>query len=508
MGIERHKHFKWIVYALTIIYTCLNFSCKDDFTTDSSFKLTLSTDTLNFDTILTQTLSPTAVLKVYNRNKEDIKISSIILDSKYNYFKININGKAGTQFSDMEILAGDSLFIFVEIVAEENGDSLPLLIEDEIKFLYNGNVQRIVLSAYGQDAHHIKDILHIGGNVSWTNDKPYIIYDSIIVDSSSVLTISEGVTCYMKKNATIVVNGKIIINGTVDGEVNFRTDRKDNVTSKISYDQLNNQWGGIRLTSSSTGNFINHATIKSGTFGIEIDSAEISDKEYRLTIANSHIHNVQSACLKSFNANVWAYNSLFTNGNNGCVILAGGEYQFDHCTISSHQKGLGYYKYALTLSDSGYYERPAIAPLPFKASFRNCIIAGDTSIGSMKKQEILIMKSTLTDTLNYQFDHCLIHTNLSDKEIEQDFNHYQNVIANKAPRYILLDNKLSLYDFHLSEDSPCKERGDLGLILKNELYKTDKDGIERNVEAAPDLGAFQIVVKTEEVSDSLTNAKQ
>lgn len=508
METERYTRFKWIICVLSIIFMCFNMGCKDDFTTDSSYKLTLSADTLKFDTVLTKTLSPTAVLKVYNKNKEDIRISSIVLNSETNYFKINVNGKVGTRFSDMDILAGDSLFIFVEISAEENGDTIPLLIEDEIKFIYNGNVQRIVLSAYGQDAHHMNDVTHICGNVTWTNDKPYIIYDSIIVDSSAVWTIGEGVTFYMKKNGTIWVEGKIIINGTVDGEVNFRTDRKDNVTSKISYDQLNNQWGGIRLTSSSTGNIINHATIKSGAFGIEIDSADFSEDEYRLIIANSHIHNVKSACLKSFNANVLAYNSLFTNGNNGCVILAGGEYQFDHCTISSHQKGLGYYKYALTLSDSGYYERPSYSPLPFKARFRNCIIAGDTTIGSMKRPEILFLQSTLTDTLNYQFDHCLIHTNLSDKEIEQDVIHYQNIIANKAPKYIQLDNKLSLYDFHLSENSPCKERGDLGLVLKNTLYKTDKDGIERNIEAAPDLGAFQIVIRPAEDSDSLTNAKQ
>ncbi len=508
MVIKRHTCLGWIICLLSIINICNTISCKDDFTSDSSYKLTLSADTLEFDTIFTQTLSPTAVLKVYNNNKEDINISSLILKSEKNYFKINVNGKTGTQFTDMKILSGDSLFIFVEFAAGEIGDTLPLLIEDEIKFIYNGNIQSIVLSAYGQDAHHIKDVTHLSGNVIWYNDKPYIVYDSIIVDSSATWTIQEGVTLYMKKNASILVKGKIIINGTQESEVVFRTDRKDNITSKISYDQLNNQWGGIRLTSSSSGNIINHAFIKSGAFGIEIDSAEISEDEYRLTISNSQIHNVQSACLKSFHANVWAYNSLFTNGNNGCVILAGGAYQFDHCTISSHQKGLGYYKYALTLSDSGYYEHPVIIPLPFKARFKNCIIAGDSTIGAKPRPEILILQSSLTDTLNYQFDHCLIQTNLSDKEIEEDVNHYISIIANKAPRYVLLDNKLSLYDFHLSDNSPCKERGDLGIILKNDLYKTDKDGFERNVEAAPDLGAYQIVVKTEESADSLANNKQ
>ena len=91
--------------------------CKDEFTTDPEYKLTMP-DSLLFDTVISQTISPTAAFKIYNKTEEDIKIASITLNSSLNYFKININGKSGTSFSNVELRSGDSLFVFVQIVAD------------------------------------------------------------------------------------------------------------------------------------------------------------------------------------------------------------------------------------------------------------------------------------------------------------------------------------------------------------------------------------------------------
>ncbi len=476
--------------GIFLLGICLqNSGCKDDFTTDPEYKLTMP-DSLLFDTIISETISPTAMFKIYNKTEEDIKIASILLVSQLNYFKINVNGKSGTSFSNVELLSGDSLYIFVQIVADASGNDTPLLIEDEIKFMYNGNCQSIVLSAYGQDAHHLRDKVHISSDTVWTNEKPFLVYDSIIVDSSATLTIKEGVTLYMKKKATLLVNGSLHIEGSAGKDVVFRTDRTDNLTTTKSYDQLNDQWGGIRFSSSSQDNRIDHALIKSGAFGIEIDSSEFSEDKYKLIIANSHIHNVHEACLKAYNANVKAYNSLFTNGNNGCVILAGGNYQFDHCTISSYDKGIGEYRYALTLSNSGYLRQDLAEPQYFKARFNNCIVSGENMPKNKPWDEILFS----TDTLDYRFDHSLIYTDIKEEDMAMDTNRFNMVISNQDPEFILINKSEKLFDFHLKEDSPCKERGDLGLVIQNEAYQTDRDGFVRDLEAAPDLGALQIVV--------------
>ncbi len=475
-----------------------NSGCKDEFTNDPDFKLSMP-DSLLFDTVISQTISPTAEFKIYNRTKEDIKIESIVLDSKYNFFKINVNGKSGTSFSNVEIRSGDSLYVFVQIVVEEIGDNAPLFIEDRIKFMYNGNCQDIVLSAYGQDACHIRECLHISHDTSWTNEKPFLIYDSIIVDSAVTLTIKEGTILYMKKMGTICVDGSLIIDGSVNNEVVFRTNRnkKDYYSKKdnLLYEHVNNQWGGIYISPKSSGNRINHAFIMGGAFGIEVDSAMTNSDDYSLVISNSQIHNTYGACLGAYCTNVLAYNSLFTNGNRSCVILQGGRHQFDHCTISNHESS----NCALTLSDlDSYAEENQEIGLPFKAVFNNCIVAGDTSLVGMPRNQIRFIPHSQDDSLDYKFDHSLIFMDIQPEEIEEDTVHFNVVILNEKPCFQLTDDQNHSYDFHLRMDSPCKERGDLGLVLRNEAYKTDKDGVVRDVIAAPDMGAYQMVVKTNE----------
>lgn len=477
-----------------------NSGCKDDFTNNPDFKLSIP-DSLLFDTVISQTISPTAEFKIYNRTKEDIKIESIILESKNNFFKINVNGKSGTSFSNVEILSGDSLYVFVQIVVEEIGDNAPLLIEDKIKLLYNGNCQDIVLSAYGQDACHIRNSLHISHDTTWTDEKPFLIYDSIVVDSAVTLTIKEGTILYMKKKGTMQVDGSLIIDGSADKEVVFRTDRKDYYKKDILYDQENNQWGGIYISNKSTNNRINHALIKGGAFGIEVDSAMSNSEDYSLIVSNSQIHNTYGACLVAYRTNVFAYNSLFTNGNRGCVILWGGNHQFDHCTISSHASS----SYALTLSDQDTSkDADPLVGLSFKARFNNCIVSGDTSRIGVPRKQIYFVPHFPEDSMDYKFDHSLLFTDISSEEIENDTERFNVVITNESPRFQSIDNTQRIYDFHLQEDSPCKEKGDLGLILHNEAYKTDKDGVVRDVIAAPDMGAYQIVVKTDSEEEQKT----
>jgi len=84
--------------SLTFIVACNN----DDFSTNSSLKLAFSNDTLRLDTILTGIGTSTRQLKVYNRNKESLVISSITLaDGSNSGFRINVDGMKGSNFSNI-----------------------------------------------------------------------------------------------------------------------------------------------------------------------------------------------------------------------------------------------------------------------------------------------------------------------------------------------------------------------------------------------------------------------
>lgn len=116
-----------LIHILLFLFTGLAlFSACDDenFSTDSSLKLAFSYDTLRMDTVLAGIGTSTYQLKVYNRNKESLVISSITLaDAANSGFRINVDGAKGNHFSDVELRGKDSLLIFVEAtLAPEDRD--------------------------------------------------------------------------------------------------------------------------------------------------------------------------------------------------------------------------------------------------------------------------------------------------------------------------------------------------------------------------------------------------
>ncbi|HEX9151076.1 MAG TPA: hypothetical protein VF842_03285, partial [Flavobacterium sp.] len=98
------------------------FACRSDFdTVASTGNLTFSKDTIYLDTVFTNIGSSTYRLKVYNHSKNDITIPTIKLgkglSSKY---RMTVDGMAGTDgkiFNNVDLLARDSLYIFIETTA-------------------------------------------------------------------------------------------------------------------------------------------------------------------------------------------------------------------------------------------------------------------------------------------------------------------------------------------------------------------------------------------------------
>jgi hypothetical protein len=107
-----------IIALLFILLT--TFSCrKDEIITDSSAKLSFSTDTLIVDTVFSTIGSTTRRIVVYNRNNQRINISTIAVAGGLNsQFRINVDGVSGNQHQNVEIEANDSLFIFVEVTID------------------------------------------------------------------------------------------------------------------------------------------------------------------------------------------------------------------------------------------------------------------------------------------------------------------------------------------------------------------------------------------------------
>ena len=131
---------KPILYIIILFSSAQILSCKkNNLLTNSNFNIETSIDTILFDTLFTTIGSTTKRFKCYNPNSGTINISNISLQNSTNSpFRINIDGESGVLFKDITILAGDSIFIFVEVTIDPNGNSLPLVVEDQIIFETNG----------------------------------------------------------------------------------------------------------------------------------------------------------------------------------------------------------------------------------------------------------------------------------------------------------------------------------------------------------------------------------
>ena len=264
---------------LIIAFLYLSSCKKDDIIdTDPSVKLGFSTDTVIFDTVFTTLGSVTQHLKVYNPSGNTIRISSIRLaGGSQSPYRLNIDGEASFAVKDVELAGNDSLFIFVRVTIDPTDENNPFVVTDSILFETNGNIQDVDLAAWGQNANYIladtqvpgfpkyKIIAHEFEDITWTADKPYVIYGFAVVDSNGTLRINAGARIYFhdKSGLWIYKGGTIKVNGTFEEPVTFQGDRLEGF-----YKDLPGQWDRIWINEGSFNNEINYAVIRNGFIGI------------------------------------------------------------------------------------------------------------------------------------------------------------------------------------------------------------------------------------------------
>ncbi len=459
---------------LIILLTLCIFSCrKDNFINDNSAKLEFSLDTVIFDTVFTTIGSTTKRFKVYNRHNQPVKVSSVYLAKGNNSnFRININGIASNSVKDIVIYAKDSIFIFVEVTIDPTGENLPMVVQDSIIFITNGNFQDVKLAAWGQDAIYYNG--EIICNTTWTAIKPYVIYNSILVDTNCTLTIEAGTQVHFHKGSGILVMGKIIVNGTLEEPVVFQGDRLEYVD-----DDAPGQWGGIILFNGSYENVFEYAEIKNSTVGIQVGTLDESGEHSSVRISNCKIENISYAGIFAIASEITAYNCVIANcGFYAVALLVGGNYEFYHCTMANYWSHATRTEPSLVISnnvESG--ENIYIGDLE-KAYFGNCIIYGN-------KENELGLGNNAAVLFNYKLDHCLLKVENSFDT--SDTTYYNNIIKDAESLFV----DISKYDYQLDTLSAAKDKGDNNISNSFPELILDLNGENRTLDIAPDLGAYE-----------------
>lgn len=395
-------------------------SCREDFEfTPSKGKLEFSRDTVYLDTVFTNIGSSTYTLKVYNRSSSDIVIPSVRLgegeDSKY---RLMVDGMSGKIFQNVELLAKDSLFIFIETTIDYNeyaNSETSFLYTDKIEFDSGPNYQKVELVTLVQDAiflyphrdeNGVYENLLIGedsvygffldendpinGNeLIWTNEKPYVIYGYAAVPTGKTLEVQPGAKVHFHDSSGIIVaqNASLQVNGALEEPAVFEGDRLEPFFAEVP-----GQWGAIWLTSGSVNNSISNAIIKNSVIGVLVQDAP-------LELNNTQIYNSASFGIMAQTGKINAFNTVIgAAGQSSLAMTIGGEYHFTHSTIGNYWNRSSR-TYTALIMDNTYETTEGF--LPLSAQFDNCIIFGANNI------ELNINKAE-NSVFNYNFNHSLI----------------------------------------------------------------------------------------------------
>jgi len=448
---------------------------KESFITAPDARVTITADSLKYDTVFTTTGSITQSFKIINENNQKLNISSIkLMGGNTSVYKINADGIVGPEINNIEIRANDSIYVFVSVVINQNLTSLPFIAQDSIKINYNGRDRWVQLEAWGQNAHFFRNRL-VTGNETWTNDLPYVILGALVVDTTATLSIDKGCRIYVHADAPVVVDGTLLVNGQKDSidRVYFRGDRLDD-----PYKDFPASWPGIFFRGSSKDNVFNYAVLKNAYQAIASQDLSPNFPNPKITLNECIVDNAYDAGIITVNSNIKAVNCLISNCGKNLLLLKGGDYQFTHCTVATYSNNFILHKDpVLTISNFiNVNNVPQISPL--NALFRNCIFWGDGVV----EDEVVVRKSGST-AFSVNFDYGLWKIEKTNPTTVPGVVASQ-MINNQPPLFDSIDVSKRFYDFHLQAASPAVNKGTNAGITK------DLDGKPRPVGLA-DLGCYE-----------------
>lgn len=510
-------------YVLLLLVVIITLgSCRNDFeTTRSTGNLEFSKDTIFLDTVFTNIGSSTFNLKVYNRSDEAISIPSVRLGrGETSDYRLNVDGVAGRVFENVEILANDSIFVFIETTLDINsiGDgSNDFLYTDAIEFDSEGLQQNVELVTLVKDAIFlfpdrdeatgIVETLTVNGvetslegrfladdELTFTNERPYVIYGFMAVgdptgNDPKTLNIEAGARVHfhadsgllIADNATLSINGALSTDPELlENEVILEGDRLE-----TSFSDVPGQWGTILLTDGSVNNTINHATIKNATVGI-LNESNTNTGNPNLTIDNTQIYNSSAVGLLNRFSTVSASNMVInTSGQYSLLIQVGGSYNFTHCTFGNYWTQSFRDTPAVFLDNTIFNGESTLVGDLSEANFTNSIIYGN-------QNEELGFNRDEAGSFNFKFTNTLIRFDDDFGDFDEnplfEFGNtalYENVLISEEPDFLEpFENMLQV-----GEDTAGNG---LGLPSAATLFPLDLIGTDRTTN--PDLGAYESII--------------
>ena len=453
---------------ITLYVSILFLGCKkDSFITSPDANISISADTLHYDTVFTSVGSITQSFKIFNDNNQKLRLSSVkLMGGSSSPFNINVDGIAASEATNLEINANDSLYVFVQVTIDPASGNLPFIVRDSIQISFNGNTRLVQLEAWGQNAHFLRN-KEINAPETWSNDLPYVIQGYLYVATNQTLTVEKGCRIYVHADAPVIIDGTLMVNGgkdTID-RVYFNGDRLD-----APYKDFPASWPGLYFRTASKDNVMNYTVIRNAYQSIAMEDPSPNLKP-KLVLNECVIDNSYDAGIIALNSSITATNCLVTNCGKNVALARGGEYTFSHCTIASYSNNYIQHKDPVLLVSNTDGTNTA----SLTALFRNCIFWGE---GGDVEDEVVVIKGA-SDYVN--FDYNLWKVTTSPQDIIS-----AGILSNEDPQFDSINVSKHYYDFRLTKkNSPAVDAGTPSSVA------IDLEGAVRPVGVKPDLGCFE-----------------
>jgi hypothetical protein len=457
---------------LVLLFAVVLFACrKNSFVTSGNALIEFSADTLLFDTMFVSTGSITEQVKILNPNDQKLRLSTVkLMGGAQSYFHINIDGSPGPELDNVDLDAGDSLYIFVAVEIDPQTANLPFVVQDSIQVAFNGKTQYIQLEAYGQNAHFLNNAV-LTGNTTWDDTLPYVILGSLQVDTNAQLTIPAGCKVYFHATAPLLVSGTLVVNGDHydSTRVYFQGDRLD-----APYNSFPGSWPGIIFEPTSSGNDLKYAVIQNAYQSVVVLSPPAGTTP-KVLLEQCIINNSEDAGILGEQGSLQANNCLISNCGKNIELGGGGNYFFSQCTSAAYSNlYVTHTQPVLSLADV-ITQGSTLLTGSTQASFNNCIFWGGD--GSVTDEVVVSRQGSAAFLVN--FSNCLWKVQDQPTDITSTA-----IIANQDPLFDSVNNSTLYYDFHLQGGSPAIGAGmSSGIPL-------DLDGNPRPAQN-PDLGCYQ-----------------
>lgn len=439
----RYYNMRKIILLLPILFLIVG-CIEDGFTSSPSDQPVFSVDTLAFGTVFTDQVTTTQSFTVRNPHAKQLSIADISLSGPAaDYFRLNVDGIPGRQFSGVDVRGKDSIYVFVEATLPE-GPSRSTDYTAYVNFTTNGVTRSVVLDAQGLNVRRLRGEV-LAEDTRFDAELPYQIFDSLVVAPGATLTIAPGTELLFHDKAMLIVRGRLVAEGTVDEPINMTGDRTGNVVGDVSFDLISRQWIGAFITPTSTGNVMRHVSMRNTWQGLIVEGNPYSAGT-QLRLENCRLRNSGGLVLEAYHSNIEAVGCEFAEASEGLLYLQGGSCNFNHCTFAN------YYLFTVV---SG----PAL-------QFGH--VSGDEKTGLDDGSGLPYTSARVVNSIIYGYGGELSHPDLAGTEIEirrtllksagEDDEHFIECIWDTDPLFYTVRSEY-LFDYRVKEDSPAIEAG-------------------------------------------------